>query len=354
MNDTYNININIGKLTINMGFLKRLFCKIKDKCPCPGGSGTGCEKYKGIKLVRCQEESIGVGFHRAGWPYVFSFLESIASDKGILFDDFVEQNFCYKDKPTIYKEPWVGIFHHPPTIPFFGNQRENLEEMFKKHEFKESAKNLKLAFALSEHLASFLRLHLTCPVVVLKHPVGPASKMWLPGNYTRNRNKQLVQVGYYLRNTQLINQIPLSSFKKTRLWTKKEWAQIFDDRVKAYWRMQGTRNNYGWNTELTFIPPSAYDEILSKNIIVMEVFDASASNGVLDCMIRNTPIIINKNPAVVEYLGEDYPLYFTNPEEIPSLAEKAIEAHEYLKNMDKSNLKPELFIKEILINIEKL
>lgn len=357
MNDTYNITINIDKVNINMGFFKRLFRRIKDRCPCPGGgsgSGTGCPKYRGIKLVRRYEESIGVGFHRSGWPYVFSFLESIQSPNGILFDDFVEQNFCYRDKPIVYREPWVGVFHHPPTIPYFGNQRENLLEMFKKPEFKESAKNLKLAFALSEHLAKFLRLHLTCPVVVVKHPIGPSSKVWTQNNYIRNKNKQLVQVGYYLRNTQLINQIPLSSFKKTRLWTKKEWAQIFDDRVKAYWEIQDTRKNYGWNTELTFIPPSAYDEILSKNIVVMEVFDASASNGVLDCIVRNTPIIINKNPAVVEYLGEDYPLYFSHPDEIPLLADKALEAHEYLKNMDKSFLSAELFIKQILSHIEKL
>ncbi len=349
-----DINIYIQNIEkVNMTFLAKLICRLKNGC-CPGGSGsgTGSHKYKSIKLVRDCEDAIGVGFHRSGWPYVFKYLETISSRKGILFDDFIEQNFCYKDNPTVYREPWVGVFHHPPTIPYFGNQRENLELVFKKPEFIESAKNLKLAFALSEHLAEFLRKHLKCPVVVLKHPCAVPKLKWTPEKYNRNKHKTLIQVGYYLRNTQLINQIPLSKFHKLRLWTDKVWVKEFDERVKKYY--SAIRQEYGGYSSMTFIPASYYDSYLSSNIVVMEVFDASASNGVLDCIVRNTPIIINKNPAVVEYLGEDYPLYFTEPSEIPALAERAEEAHEYLKNMDKTWLSAELFVKEVLIHIESL
>ncbi len=345
-----DITINIEKIEINMKFFKKLFKKF---CPCVrGGTGTGCNKYKSIKLVRDRKDVIGVGFHRSGWPYVFSYLETIANRSGILFDDFIEQNFCYKDKPTIYREPWVGVFHHPPTIPYFGNQRENLEMMFQKPEFKESAKHLKLAIALSDHLGDFLKKHLKCPVLVLKHPAGSANLKWDYSNYMKNKKKALVQVGYYLRNTQLISQIPSSRFEKIRLWTQKDWVEIFDERVTKYWR--NTRKSFGGYIDKTFVPASHYDDLLSKNIIVMEVFDASASNGVLDCIMRNTPLIINKNPAVVEYLGKDYPLYFENPMDIPLIADRAYEAHTYLKNMDKSSLHIELFIKQIMQAIEKL
>lgn len=332
-----------------MGILRKIFKKLY---PCHK-HGTGCLKYKSIKLVRDAEDVIGVGFHRSGWPYVFKYLEKIASNSGILFDDFVEQNFCYKDRPTIYREPWVGVFHHPPTIPYFGNQRESLELMFQKPEFKESAKKLKLAVALSEHLAAFLRKHLKCPVVVLKHPASSINIMWNLKSYRNNPAKQLVQVGYYLRNTQLINQIPLSSFIKTRLWTTKEWVRTFDERVKKHY--EGKRLEFGGFKDRTFIPASHYDDLLCRNVVVMEVFDASASNGVLDCIVRNTPIVINKNPAVVEYLGPNYPLYFTDPLEIPTLvAEKAEAAHLYLKSMDKSTLHAEYFIRKLLEAIEKI
>ena len=103
-----------------------------------------------------------------------------------------------------------------------------------------------------------------------------------------------------------------------------------------------------------YVPASKYDDLLCENIVVMEVFDASASNGVLDCIVRNTPIIINKHPAVVEYLGADYPLYFTHPNEIPALTENAVKAHEYLVKMDKSFLNIEVFIKNIMDEIQKI
>jgi hypothetical protein len=55
-----------------------------------------------------------------------------------------------------------------------------------------------------------------------------------------------------------------------------------------------------------------YDELLTENIIFINLVDASAVNTIIECKVRNTPIIVNKHPAVVEILGEDYPLYFTS------------------------------------------
>ena len=70
------------------------------------------------------------------------------------------------------------------------------------------------------------------------------------------------------------------------------------------------------------------------------MFDASANNTVIECIIRNTPIIVNRLESVVEYLGADYPLYFDSLDEIPELINiKNIEkAHNYLVSMDKTDL----------------
>ena len=48
------------------------------------------------------------------------------------------------------------------------------------------------------------------------------------------------------------------------------------------------------------------------NIIYINLVDASAVNTVIECIVRATPIIVNKHPAIVELLGETYPLYFTS------------------------------------------
>lgn len=94
----------------------------------------------------------------------------------------------------------------------------------------------------------------------------------------------------------------------------------------------------------------AYDELLTKNIVFINLVDASAANTIIECMVRRVPIVVNKISPVVEYLGEEYPLYYesfreaadkcTNPELINV-------AHEYLKNLDKSFLTIEYFIQSM-------
>lgn len=53
-----------------------------------------------------------------------------------------------------------------------------------------------------------------------------------------------------------------------------------------------------------------YDELLTKNIVFIDLFDAASNNTIVECIIRNTPIIVNKVGGVSEYLGNNYPLYF--------------------------------------------
>ncbi|GAG25573.1 unnamed protein product, partial [marine sediment metagenome] len=52
-----------------------------------------------------------------------------------------------------------------------------------------------------------------------------------------------------------------------------------------------------------------------------------------ECIVRNTPILINPIEAIVEYLGEDYPFYFNSLEEAAQKAENfdlVYKAHRYL------------------------
>ena len=81
----------------------------------------------------------------------------------------------------------------------------------------------------------------------------------------------------------------------------------------------------------------------------IDLYDASAVNTIIECIVRNTPIIVNKLPAVVEYLGINYPLYFKDIKNIPTLLKRdnIINAHRYLKNMDKTFLTIETFISDL-------
>lgn len=55
-----------------------------------------------------------------------------------------------------------------------------------------------------------------------------------------------------------------------------------------------------------------YDKLLTNNILFINLIDASAVNTIIECIIRNTPILVNRHPAIVELLGDKYPLYYEN------------------------------------------
>ena len=63
-----------------------------------------------------------------------------------------------------------------------------------------------------------------------------------------------------------------------------------------------------------FVSNEEYDDLLSSSVVLCLLYASAANNILLECIARCTPILINPLPSVVEYLGEDYPLYCTSLE----------------------------------------
>jgi len=99
---------------------------------------------------------------------------------------------------------------------------------------------------------------------------------------------------------------------------------------------------------ITYQENNSYDMLLSNNIVFLKLIDASAINTLLECIVRSTPIVINKLTPVVEVLGDKYPLFYNDVTDVGNLLTmKNIEkAHSYLKKMDKTKFKIESFIKD--------
>lgn len=98
---------------------------------------------------------------------------------------------------------------------------------------------------------------------------------------------------------------------------------------------------------LSHLSNDDYDELFSSNIIFVYLVDASAANTIIECIVRNTPILVNKIEPVVEYLGDKYPLYYQNIQDIYNLLEEEnniFKAYKYLANLDKTKLTIEDFI----------
>jgi polysaccharide pyruvyl transferase WcaK-like protein len=94
---------------------------------------------------------------------------------------------------------------------------------------------------------------------------------------------------------------------------------------------------------------SEYDEWLSENLVFVNLLDCSAVNTVIECIVRNTPIVINRMRQTVDILGSGYPLFYTSLDEIDALLtpERIREATEYLRALDKEVYRIESFIRSI-------
>lgn len=104
-----------------------------------------------------------------------------------------------------------------------------------------------------------------------------------------------------------------------------------------------------------------YDDLLTENIVFLNLVDGSAMNTVIESIIRNTPIVINRIPCVVEILGPDYPLYYGDSEgntndtykmnyQITNLltdTRNIKSAYKYLLSMDKRKFDIDFFISQL-------
>jgi hypothetical protein len=271
-------------------------------------------------------------------------LAALRSDDGILFDDFVEQTFCYSQNGQSHAEPWIGVFHHPHNMPDVANHKDLPQVMLETRTWLKSEDYLCGAIVMSEYLGEFYRGVLPCPVVVVRHPVGTALRQWSRKAWMANPVPSLIQAGAYLRNTRAIDQVPSHRLRRVKLVPKLHWLTAYDRRVGDYW-LNGNRAVFDGVETVAQVSAFRYDELLASNVILSEVFDASANNVTLDCIARHTPLAINPHPAVVEYLGEAYPLYFDEPKSLIDLLtdENIFAAHEYLRELDKSPFSGEAF-----------
>lgn len=97
---------------------------------------------------------------------------------------------------------------------------------------------------------------------------------------------------------------------------------------------------------LTILDDDAYDDILSENIVFLDLIDASAVNTIIECIVRNTPVIVNKIKPTIELLGDGYPLFYESLDEIINLLDdqNITNTHIYLKSMNKEKYKIENFV----------
>jgi hypothetical protein len=301
--------------------------------------------------------------HRGGWNTVIDALYKINIINNIspyLFLDVIERYFLWSNNPEI-KILWSGIIHCTPITPTYLDYF-NISNLFKNKCFLNSLDNCYCIFSLSTYITNYLEkefsnINKNIKIFTLKHPIEMDNiKLFDINNYIKNPIKKLVQIGQQLRKCSSI--YLLDNIKHQKIWltgTKNlKRCEKLLKKESIYLSVNILHKNKVNMYYTSTI--DEYDHILSYNIVFIDLYDASANNVVLECIIRNTPIIIKKIGAVVEYLGEDYPLYFDNLDQVIDLLniDKIRLSHEYLKKMDKTNLTMNTFLKNMINNLMSL
>jgi hypothetical protein len=295
--------------------------------------------------------------HRGGWKTIINNLEKndfFNNSSDIYFFDMIEKQFLW-DTNYYCNNKWAGIIHCTQFTPPYLNII-NIKYLFNNPNFIKSLKNCIYIVCLAKNVTNYMQkrfdeLNINVKLYTLKHPIGCDDIiMFNVNDYINNTDKYLLQIGQQLRKMSSIYRL------KDTNGHKKKWltgTKNFDKCIVLLKKEIEYLNikNITIDVEMYYTETyEEYDILLLKNIVFIDLFDAAANNTVLECIVRGTPIIVNRIEGVVEYLGEDYPLYFNNLDDVPRLLniDNIMKAHEYLVNMNKDDIMIDTFRKNLL------
>ena len=317
------------------------------------------------KLNFIREKTFKEEIHRAGWNWVTKSLVNTFHDSkaDILVDEFIERTFDWdytfnNNKALVlphHKQPWIGFIHNPIIIPKPFDIKQSPVNMCARLPFLLALKNCKGMYTLSSDLEESIR-HLFMqygfdhiPVETLIHPTPLDVEEFDLNCFLEN--PQITCIGYWLRNFEtfwLLNTRMTKNVLLGRLPYAHQTYQHQQETFKLKCKFTGEKAK-GNIIVHRHLENKEYDKYMTTTCGFLDLLDTSANNGVTDCISRNIPLLVNCHPAVVEYLGDDYPLYYNSLE----TADKKIkdiqlikDTHAYLKDMNKSRLDIHTFIKE--------
>lgn len=304
----------------------------------------------------------GFKTHRFGWGYVINSLRALHSSGGIYFNDFIERSFSWEydryfsDNPydLPYSRPWIGVFHNPPNHPTWFDYHNSVDSIISRPVFQESIKSCRGIFTLSKYLGDYLSKKIDVPIFPLYHPTELNVDKW--NIYKFLGAPTVLQVGYWLRVMNAITEVSKPGYAAEWSPSDYDYALIKsmseDDLDGSHWVDRVRKWEHVKRHK--FMDGPEYDKKLESSVILCKLYDSSANNTIIECIAKETPIIVNKLPAVVEYLGEDYPLYLDGPINSMLDTDRIYEAHRYLSNLDKTFLHKSTFFNGVCECVEKL
>lgn len=326
--------------------------------------------------------------HRSGWRPAMEALYALHHPDGVRFESFLDELFAVehprpgrRSGPELYaalrrpswpdritseerhlvpiREPWVGFLHNPFGMPPWFYADHSPEHVLAKSAWRESLPACVGLFTLSEHMARWLREATGKPVDVAYLPSEIPELGFEFERFLDNPDKRLIQVGWWLRRQTAIDRLPIPDdnplgYRKLRLvpgFVSNAHAQVEGMRDLEFQRLGPPPAGAGAVEVRSHVPDDEYDRLLSCNVVMVQLDAANANNAVVECLARATPLLVNRLPAVEEYLGRDYPLYF---DDLRDAAAQAMDtgrlkaAHEHLRSSpQRERLDPQAFRRSV-------
>jgi hypothetical protein len=297
------------------------------------------------------------GSHRSGWSYAVEQLKQLHEPSGPELVSFIEKKFIYGDKVgernnqfQSIEKAWIGFLHVPVNVPvwFQGNMSPSV--LLRDPDFKTSLENCVGIFTLASPLTEWLSDRVDIPVSTVLHPFESVNTKFSKARFQSSRKKKVIQLGWWLRKLHAIEQLPVDPrfFSKHTVGISKPFQQksLLVEQTIFGFKPSGMVEHIG------FLDNQEYDDLLAESVVFIDFYDTAANNAIIECIARGVPILCPPVKAVVDYLGEDYPLYYQSYSEAASMiadCQLLWQASEYLLQSGIGRrLSPDYFLNSII------
>ncbi len=291
------------------------------------------------KIALADQLRLDFGLHRSGLKYGLRFLLGLHHPRGVALDAFIERTFSWLPQGNqAHETPWIGFIHVPPRSPEWFHPEQGNAAIFASESWQRSLPFCRGLFAFSRYHQKYLAERVPVPVETLRLPSETPDLKWSPEAFAANADRKVVQVGWWLRRLHAIYQLPKTDFQKAFLDVGHPSLPVLMAKEKEILIRTGDFDSVDLSSVVTIpcLSNPEYDRLLSRNVVFMFLYDSSACNAIVECMVRHTPLLVNPLAAVVEYLGDDYPFYFeTLPEAAAKLMDRdlILRTHDYLRRL---------------------
>lgn len=267
--------------------------------------------------------------HYKGWNFIIDRLkESISIKSGYpVLNTFVECSLQKQDA-DLPKDKWMGILH---------STLDDLHKTISNENFLNSYEYCIGLITLSKDTKDYLSEKLDIPIFHTTHPKGcDGNKFNINAVFSSEGEQKLMHSGFHKRNLKKFVDFPTSL--KKNISFAKHWHLKDAEEVNLGLNQL---KELGIDCSFGFASNKNYIHNLISNISFSYFENVAASNGVLEHIMTGTPLVTNKLPANIEYLGEDYPFFIESIEHNPDsfLRDKDIvsDCSSYLNYLSKQN-----------------